>query len=96
MSLQSGGEQESFELVSGIFLRTKLAGSGGIKPTFKAAKTIHPKSKQSRGNPKPIPKELHSKTIHVLAKQPRAYDRDVDSIECQNLSKSSWPKLISC
>lgn len=67
MSLQSGGEQESFELVSGSFLRTKLAGSGGIKPTFKAAKTIHPKSKQSRGNPKPIPKELHSKTIHVLA-----------------------------
>lgn len=67
MSLQSGGEQESFELVSGSFLRTKLAGSGGTKPTFKAAKTIHPKSKQSRGNPKPIPKELHSKTIHVLA-----------------------------
>lgn len=34
---------------------------------FKAVKTIHPKSKQSRGNPKPISKELHSKTIHVLA-----------------------------
>lgn len=62
-----GGEQESFELVGGSFLRTKLARSGGTKPTFKAAKTIHPKSKQSRGNPKPIPKELHSKTIHVLA-----------------------------
>lgn len=66
MSLQRGGrEQESFELVGGSFLRTKL--EGGTKPTFKAAKTIHPKSKQSRGNPKPIPKELHSKTIHVLA-----------------------------
>lgn len=66
MSLQRGGrEQESFELVGGSFLRTKL--ERGTKPTFKAAKTIHPKSKQSRGNPKPIPKELHSKTIHVLA-----------------------------
>ena len=66
-SMVDGNSKESFELVGGSFLRTKLAGSGGTKPTFEAAKTIHPKSKQSRGNPKPIPKELHSKTIHVLA-----------------------------
>ena len=66
-SMVDRNSKESFELVGGSFLRTKLAGSGGTKPTFEAAKTIHPKSKQSRGNPKPIPKELHSKTIHVLA-----------------------------
>lgn len=40
---------------------------GMLACDFKAVKTIHPKSKQSRGNPKPISKELHSKTIHVLA-----------------------------
>lgn len=40
---------------------------GMLACDFKAVKTIHPKSKQSRGNPKPISKELHCKTIHVLA-----------------------------
>lgn len=43
------------------------------KPFFGAGKVIRPKSKQSRGNPKPISKELHSETVHVAApeaKQP--------------------------
>lgn len=49
------------------------SGVARVKLLFEVGKVIRPKSKQSRGNPKPISKELHSETVHVAtleAKQP--------------------------